>query len=110
MNIKNKEILLTVNLKGALGAIPNNADKKSQIRRSMRNLPFRSKPFKEAIQQNCCRKTKLGVDTVNYFISEAGVCRPFSIKQWKGMSIKQRLEANLNLFDEGYGINWVVIE
>ena len=108
--IKNKEILLTVNLQGALGAIPNNADKKSQIRRSIRKLPFRSKAFKEAVRQDCRRKTKLSVEAVNYFISEAGVCKPFSVKQWKVMSAKQRLEANLQAFDEGYGINWVVVE
>lgn len=110
MNIKNKEILLTINLKGALGAIPSNADKKSQIRRSIKGLPFRSKPFKAAPRQKCCKKTKINIEAVNYFISEAGVCRPYSIKQWKGMNAKQRLEANLALFDEGYGVNWVVVE
>lgn len=108
--IKNKEILLTINLKGALGAIPNNADKKSQIRRSVKGLPYRSKPFREIMTQKCCRKTKLSAQSVNYFISDSAVCRPYSMKQWKGMSAKQRLEANLNLFDEGYGINWVVVE
>lgn len=110
MELRNKEILLTINQKGVLGKLANNADSKSQIKRCKLDLPFRQKLYKYTVSTQCVKKTKLNSQSVNYFIQKDNPVRGINKKHWEKMSERQRLEAHLNLFDEGFGISWSVIE
>lgn len=108
--LKNKEILLTINLKGTKEKLANNADSKSQIKRCKLDLPYRQKSYKETNDTQCLQKIKLHASCVNYFISKESSVKGISKAHWSKMSEKQRLEAHLKTFDRGFGFSYCVIE
>jgi hypothetical protein len=96
-------IILTVNLKGALGGVVNKEEvvnvRKGEIVLS-KTISFKGKE-----EQPCVRKTNISGDVVNSWISSKA---PFFIKDflWKNMSKQQRLKAWVERFDEGFGVNY----
>jgi hypothetical protein len=53
----------------------------------------------------CTRVTKVSVIVVSRWLTEPGATR-IDLKTWKKLSDTQKIQAYVNLFDEGYGVSW----
>lgn len=108
-------IILIVNLKGQLTGSTKHVD--SQLMK-VDATPLKSR-YPVIIEKNikhsdrkssdCVRKMRLSEETVSYF--QSGECPHFEkASHWKGMSKKQRLEAHLKRYDEGFGYTYSILE
>lgn len=132
MTLKNSTILLTVFLRGRLGAAnPRKVDKDllSKIKRSpfetsvlnRKGIPtgryktpknhFKApNDFEPREVTQCKRVTTLSEDCVNYFISENSKPFHYGKRAWQKMTEKQRLEANLAINADGNEFIYTIVE
>lgn len=112
--LKNKKILLTVQLGGRLGATVSNSKKKYQIKKTVSGIKLKipiksSNDFVAREILPCYKKTLIPETAVNYFISNDGIVPRVNQKHWLQMSENQRLQANLRLNAEGNPFTYEVL-
>lgn len=126
MNIKkDSKVLLTYDMEGRLGATVSNSSTKEEISKmiaspheyfikgkwfSPKHRYVGQNNFQEREKQNCIHKTVLNEKFVQYAISEDGFCGKHNKKSWKRLSIKNRLEAHLELLSDGNPYTYEILD
>lgn len=104
-------ILLTVNLQGRVIGCVKHTTKQTvtvdvtPIGIKHTELMTRKIKHSDRIASSCVRKMRISSEVVAYW--QSSECPYWSKEsQWKNMNKKQRLEAYVKRFDEGFGVSY----